>query len=232
MLTRADQTVTDGLDVLDVLDDIRPLGLTHLGFKDVGGPPATLAALSRRIREMVATRYLEVVSTSPASILLSARVARDIGIDRLLGETQVEAVLAVLAGCATPYLPFPGRPFDHPTKLAGSAADEEADCRRFQALGCAGVELLACRATEAEPLDLVRAARHGRVPAGRRRGPVRRSDPGAGGRRRGRVHHRLGRVRRLVRTARRLAAFAAEGGPRCVRLTRSPSRSPAPTGIP
>ena len=75
MLTRADQTVTDGLDVLD---DIRPLGLTHIGFKDVGGPPATLAALSRRIREMVATSYLEVVSTSPASILLSARVARDI----------------------------------------------------------------------------------------------------------------------------------------------------------
>lgn len=158
MLTRADQTVTDGLDVLD---DIRPLGLTHIGFKDVGVPPSTLAALSRRIREMGATSYLEVVSTSPASILQSARVARDIGIDRLLGGTQAEEVLAVLAGSATQYLPFPGRPFDHPTKLAGSAADVEADCRRFQALGCAGVDLLAYRATEAEPLELVRAARRG-----------------------------------------------------------------------
>ena len=35
----------------------------------------------------------------------------------------------------------------------------EADCRRFEALGCAGVDLLAYRATEADPMDLVRAAR-------------------------------------------------------------------------
>ena len=36
MLTRSDQTVTD---CLEVLDDIRPLGLTHIGFKDVGVSP-------------------------------------------------------------------------------------------------------------------------------------------------------------------------------------------------
>jgi len=52
----------------------------------------------------------------------SARLARDIGIDRLLGGTQVEEVLEILAGSAVRYLPFPGRPFEHPTKLAGSPA--------------------------------------------------------------------------------------------------------------
>jgi hypothetical protein len=158
MLTRSDQTVTDGLDVLD---DIRSVGLTHIGFKDVGVPPEVLRELARRIKDMGATSYLEVVSTSVETMLQSARVARDIGIDRLLGGTQVDEVLAILRGSATTYHPFPGKPFDHPTKLGGSAADVEADCARFARMGCAGVDLLAYRATEADPLELVRAARRG-----------------------------------------------------------------------
>ncbi|HEY0476160.1 MAG TPA: hypothetical protein VGD37_01470 [Kofleriaceae bacterium] len=158
MLTRSDQTVTD---CLEVLEDILPIGLTHIGFKDVGVEPDVLAELARRIKAAGATSYMEVVSTSREACLRSARVARDIAIDRLLGGTQVEDVLAILAGSAVRYLPFPGRPFEHPTKLAGSPAQVEDDCRRFQTMGCAGVDLLAYRATEADPLDLVRAARRG-----------------------------------------------------------------------
>src|SRR5215468_9450554 len=158
MLTRSDQTVPD---CLEVLDEIRPLGLTHVGFKDVGVSPEVLAELQRRIKASGATSYMEVVSTSPEACLRSARVARDIVVDRLLGGTQVEEVLAILAGSAVRYLPFPGRPFEHPTKLAGTPAQVEDDCRRFQAMGCAGVDLLAYRATEADPLELVRAARRG-----------------------------------------------------------------------
>src|SRR5678815_2388015 len=143
MLTRSDQTVPD---CLEVLDEIRPLGLRHIGFKDVGVPPEVLAELCRRIKDAGATSYMEVVSTSNEACLRSARVAHDI---------------AILAGSSVRYLPFPGRPFDHPTKLAGTAAQIEDDCRRFRALGCEGVDLLAYRATEADPLDLVRAARRG-----------------------------------------------------------------------
>lgn len=163
MLTRSDQTVTD---CLEVLDDIAPLGLTHVGFKDVGVPPDALAELHRRIKATGATSYMEVVSTSREACLRSARVARDIGVDRLLGGTLVEEVLAILAGSAVRYLPFPGRPFEHPTKLAGAPAQVEDDCRRFRAMGCAGVDLLAYRATEADPLELVRAARRGTGPDG------------------------------------------------------------------
>lgn len=158
MLTRSDQTVTDGLDVLD---DIKSVGLTHIGFKDVGVPPETLRALNQRIKAMGATSYLEVVSTSVETMLQSAKVARDIGIDRLLGGTVVDDVLALLAGTKVEYLPFPGRPFDHPTKLGGSAEQVEADCKKFRAQGCAGVDLLAYRATEADPIELVKAARRG-----------------------------------------------------------------------
>ncbi len=158
MLTRSDATVTDGLDVLD---DIRSVGLTHIGFKDVGVPPDVLRELARRIKDMGATSYLEVVSTTPEQSLQSARVAADIGIDRLLGGTQVDEVMKILAGTKTEYLPFPGRPFDHPTKLGGSVQQVEDDCRRFRTAGCAGVDLLAYRATEADPLELVKAARKG-----------------------------------------------------------------------
>jgi hypothetical protein len=158
MLTRADRTVSD---CLDVLDDIRSLGLTHIGFKDVGVTPETLAELTRRIRQLGATSYMEVVSTSAEACLRSARVGREIGVDRLLGGTQVQEVLEILAGSSVQYLPFPGRPFDHPTKLGGSPADIEEDCRRYRKLGCAGVDLLAYRATEADPIELVRAARRG-----------------------------------------------------------------------
>ncbi len=158
MLTRSDQTVPDALEVLE---EIAPLPLTHLGFKDVGVPAATLRELVARIRDRGATSYMEVVSTTPEACLNSARVARDIGVDRLLGGTQVDEVLAILAGSKTSYHPFPGKPFSHPTKLGGSAAEVEADCRRYAAKGCAGVDLLAYRATDADPLELVRAARRG-----------------------------------------------------------------------
>jgi uncharacterized protein related to proFAR isomerase len=158
MLTRSDQTVTDALDVLE---EIESLPLTHLGFKDVGVPPATLREIVERIHDRGATSYMEVVSTTPEACLNSARVARDIGVQRLLGGTQVDEVLEIVKGSKTTYHPFPGKPFSHPTKLGGSAADVEADCKRFAAKGCAGVDLLAYRATEADPIELVKAARRG-----------------------------------------------------------------------
>ncbi len=156
MLTRSDRTVPD---CFEVVEQIVPLGLTHVGFKDVGISPEDAAELVRKIRGLGATSYLEVVSTSKEDSLKSARVAREIGVDCLLGGTQVEAVLEILKGSKVAYYPFPGRPFDHPTKLGGSPESIAADCKRFRALGCAGVDLLAYRATEADPLELVRAAR-------------------------------------------------------------------------
>jgi hypothetical protein len=64
------------------------------------------------------------------------------------------------------YYPFPGRPIGHPTRLGGTAEEVEADSRTARRRGCAGVDLLAFRATDADPLALVRAARTG-VDAGR-----------------------------------------------------------------
>ncbi|MCX2181836.1 hypothetical protein KV205_15020 [Streptomyces sp. SKN60] len=156
MLTRDDRTVTD---CLHVLDSVRDLGITHIGFKDVGVDPATLHRLHAQIRELGAASYLEVVSTTREQALDSVRAAVDLGVDWLMGGTWVDETLDLLAGTPVRYLPFVGEPIGHPTRLAGDPARIAADCRRAEAAGCAGVDLLAHRATEAAPLDLVRAAR-------------------------------------------------------------------------
>jgi hypothetical protein len=158
MLTRNDRTVVDCLEVLESVSD---LGLKHIGFKDVGVPTKTLKALTAAIKEVGATSYLEVVSETPEACLNSARVGGELGIDCLLGGTAAVDILNILKGTRTLYYPFPGKPSGHPTKLGGTPADIEADCRKFLDAGCAGVDLLAYRATDADPLELVKAARRG-----------------------------------------------------------------------
>ena len=165
MLTRDDRTVADCLAVAARLAPLVDKGLSHIGFKDVGVPPATLKQLHIGIKAMGAVSYMEVVSTTTEACLTSARVAAELGVDCLLGGTQVDAVQAILAGSAIQYYPFPGFPQGHPTKLGGSPADIARHCREFLHKKCAGVDLLAYRATQCDPLDMVRAARKALVDA-------------------------------------------------------------------
>jgi hypothetical protein len=161
MLTRDDRTVDDALDLLAL---IRPVGLTHIGFKDIGADPASLTAMVDAIHDAGARSYMEVVSTTAEECVRSATLARDLGVQRLLGGTQVNTILPLLEGSATTYYPFAGKPIGHPTILGGQPSDVEADCRAFIEAGCAGCDLLAYRASEADPIDLVRAARKGLGP--------------------------------------------------------------------
>lgn len=163
MLTRHDQTVED---CLEVLESIESVGLTHMGFKDVGVDVATLKELNQRIKQGGATSYMEVVSTSPEACLRSARAAVEIGVDRLLGGTDVTQVMKILNGTGIGYYPFPGIPIGHPTRLGGTRELVSQHCRNYLEAGCAGVDLLAYRATEADPIDLVRAARDALPDAG------------------------------------------------------------------
>jgi hypothetical protein len=158
MLTRDDETVVDCLDVWSAIEGI---GLGHAGFKDVGVDVATLAELNRRMQAAGVVTYLEVVSTTVEACLRSARIGVEIGVNRLMGGTQVDDILPLLAGTGIDYLPFPGVPVGHPTLLGGTPDLVEAQCKEFDAAGCGGVDLLAYRATDAHPIELVAAARRG-----------------------------------------------------------------------
>jgi len=156
MLTVNDRTIPDALDILDI---IAPLNLAHIGFKDIGADFDTLRRINAKIQSSGADSYLEVVATSPEAALNSARMAADIGVNHLLGGTQVQATLDILKNTAIKYYPFPGIPHGHPTKLGGTAAQIAADTENFLRLGCAGIDLLAYRATDTEPAALIKAAR-------------------------------------------------------------------------
>lgn len=158
MLTHGDKTIPN---CLEVLEEVLPLGLEHIGFKDVGVAPDTLRALTDRIQAAGATSYMEVVSETPEACLQSARVATTLGVDRLLGGTEIDAIRPLISETEIDYFPFPGYPVDHPTKLKGRPDDIAEHCRSFMAKGAAGVDLLAYRATEADPIALVEAARAG-----------------------------------------------------------------------
>jgi len=157
MLTRHDRTIDDAEEVVDAVCD---LGVAHVGLKDIGIDREAMQRVVTRIRARRATCYLEVVSTTPADVVTSLAHGRALGVDFILGGTDLEAARATL-GDLGGYFPFPGRPVGHPTKLYGAAGDVERDARNARACGCAGVDLLAYRAVEADPLALVRAARRG-----------------------------------------------------------------------
>lgn len=158
MLTRSDQTVADCLEVLDY---VLPLGLKHIGFKDVGVDRETMRELNREIQNAGVTSYIELVSTDQDACRESALAAKQIGVDRLMGGTDAEGILDALGGSEVSYLPFPGRPHGHPLRWAGTPDEVEAQCRRFMEIGCGGCDALAYRATDADPMDLLRAARKG-----------------------------------------------------------------------
>lgn len=164
MLTRNDATVENALDLVEIA---RRLGLQHIGFKDVGAEPAMLGRLVAAIREAGASPWMEVVSTSRDGELRSIAIGRDLGVDWLMGGVHVEEALGLLKGSRARYLPFAGRPFGHPTRLGGGATEVETQCRALALKGCAGVDILAYRATEAHPLDLVAACRRGFASGGK-----------------------------------------------------------------
>jgi 2,4-dienoyl-CoA reductase-like NADH-dependent reductase (Old Yellow Enzyme family) len=164
MLTRQDRTVED---CLAVVARVAPLGLKHIGFKDIGVDVQTLRALNTAIQSQGALSYLEVVATSAETALHSAEVGAAIGVDHILGGTQVEETLQILGKYGVEYFPFPGLPSGHPTRLDGDAAMIEAHTQSFLAQGCAGVDLLAYRATQADPLELIQAARRACGKAGK-----------------------------------------------------------------
>ncbi|GAA3732909.1 hypothetical protein [Streptomyces tremellae] len=143
MLTRGDRTVQDAHAVLDA---VARVGLRHIGFKDIGLPFAELRVLARRIRELGARAYLEVVSEDAAAELRGVEAAPGLGVDAVLGGTRAVRAAGLLAGTGVEYWPFPGRVEGHPSVLRGPAADIVASARDLAAVpGVHGLDLLAHR---------------------------------------------------------------------------------------
>jgi NAD(P)H-dependent flavin oxidoreductase YrpB (nitropropane dioxygenase family) len=142
MLTRDDRTLADARSIYDSAAEA---GVRSIGCKDVGLPADQLADLISAIRRNGDSSFLEVVSESAEASLDSARVAREAGPDYLIGSTIVEPILEVLQGTDVRFFPYIGDVYGHPCRLRGTIRSIAEDARRKEALGVAGINLLAYR---------------------------------------------------------------------------------------
>lgn len=166
MLTRDDVTVPEARSLVPV---IAAAGVRDVGAKDIGLPLAELQALFADLRQAGCTTYLEVVSLSAEEIVRSARSALAVGADYLIGGSETESVLSVIAGSGTRFFPYVGDVIGHPAVLRGEPDAIIDDALRVQELGVDGINLLAYRYDgDAEALvgNLVAAVRVPVIAAG------------------------------------------------------------------
>jgi hypothetical protein len=155
MLTHNDVTVEDAPEVLEQL---RATGLRYVGFKDIGPPPAVLRSVTESAHDAGMEVMLEVVSTSVEDELRSLRAALEIGVDWVLGGTHPEQGLPILASSDVRYCPFPGIVEGHPSALKGEVDSIAAHAAELTSTdGIFGVDLLAYRHVDADPVALTRA---------------------------------------------------------------------------
>ncbi|MGA2294018.1 MAG: 1-(5-phosphoribosyl)-5-((5-phosphoribosylamino)methylideneamino)imidazole-4-carboxamide isomerase [Acidimicrobiales bacterium] len=155
MLTHSDSTIDDALDYVGELADT---GLRYIGFKDVGATPQRQRDIAKAARDAGFETMLEVVSTTRDDEINSVRAALSAGVDWILGGTQPDAVLPLLAGSSVRYCPFPGRVVGHPSVLEGSIDEISRSAASLTAMpGVHGLDLLAYRHRSANIEDLTRA---------------------------------------------------------------------------
>ena len=154
MLTRNDKTVEDARDHISTA---LKAGVKHIGFKDVGVSFDTLKLLNEDILKGGATSYLEVVSLDKQSEVMSAKAAKEIGVNNLLGGTNVSEVLSLIKGSNIKYYPFPGKIVGHPSVLEGSIQEIVKSSKDLASIdGVHGLDLLAYRHID-DPIKLMRA---------------------------------------------------------------------------
>jgi len=155
MLTHNDTTVPEAAKVYESL---RGTSLRYVGFKDIGATPEELAVVAEKAHADGLEVFLEVVSTSRESEIVSLQAGKAIGVDFVMGGTNVADGVEILAGSGIKYMPFPGRIEGHPSVLLGSSAEIAGDAQAMTARdGVHGLDLLAYRHPTEDPIALTRA---------------------------------------------------------------------------
>jgi NAD(P)H-dependent flavin oxidoreductase YrpB (nitropropane dioxygenase family) len=152
MLTRNDVTVSNAAELLD---QVLVSDLKHVGFKDIGLPMSEMQELVDTMHANDLRVHLEVVSLSEEDELRSASVARELGVDFLIGGTRIEQVSKVLSGTGIQYFPYIGTVVGHPGQLEGSISDIAAQAAAVEGL-VDGINLLAFRHRSVDSLQLLK----------------------------------------------------------------------------
>jgi hypothetical protein len=141
-----------------VLAGLRDSGLRYVGFKDVGPPPSVLREVTDAAHDAGLEVMLGVVSERVGEEVRALRAAPAIGVDWVLGGTHPQLGVEILGHTGIRYCPFGGTVTGHPSVLTGDIEAIAADAARMTALdGVHGLDLLAYRHADADPVALTRA---------------------------------------------------------------------------
>jgi tryptophan synthase alpha subunit len=155
MLTHGDSTVSDSEEVLK---QVAKTGLRYVGFKDIGTSVETRKRLVAIAHDASLEVMIELVSPDAATERLSLISAVEAGADWILGGTQVDAGCDVVRGTGIKYCPFPGDVVGHPSKLQGSISKIIDQAKDYVGRPeVYGVDLLAYRHVDVDPVDLIAA---------------------------------------------------------------------------
>ena len=153
MLTHNDRTVEKALDFFLSCAD---LPVNFWGFKDVGLPEQEMRALHAAMKAAGKKTFLEVVTYTEESCMAGARLAVEFGFDYLMGTILYPEVWDYLKDKPIAYFPFVGEVSGSPSILKGSAASMLKQAQEFAAMGIPGVDLLAYRLVNGDPVELAK----------------------------------------------------------------------------
>ncbi len=154
MLTHNDQTVENALEVFNSCKD---LPVKYWGFKDVGLPKDKMQELHDAMKTAGKETFLEVVTYTSEECMKGAQLAVEFGYDYLMGTIMYPEVWDYLKDKPIKYLPFVGEVSGSPSVLGGSIKSMVAQAQEFSKMGIHGVDILAYRATDADPAELAKA---------------------------------------------------------------------------
>ncbi len=153
MLTREDVTVPNALEVAKGISGSR---VEFVGFKDIGLRREEYRELVRILRDGGKKVFLEVVSSSKESALSSAEMAKELGVDYLIGGTYFDETMRAIEGSGIKHFPYVGKVYGHPCILGGTVEEIVEDAKAKEAGGADGLNLLAYR-YGGDPAALMRA---------------------------------------------------------------------------
>jgi tryptophan synthase alpha subunit len=155
MLTHGDSTVPNAEDVLE---QVATTGLRYVGFKDIGTSVESRKRLVAIAHDSSLEVMIELVSPDAATERLSLISAVEAGADWILGGTQVDVGCGLVRGTGIKYCPFPGEIVGHPSVLHGSIEKISDQAKEYVSRPeVYGVDLLAYRHADVDPLDLIAA---------------------------------------------------------------------------
>lgn len=154
MLTHNDVTVGNAREVFRASAD---LPVQYWGFKDAGMTRREMEQLAGDLKEAGKTPVLEVVSFDEKELLQASELAVACGMEYFTGSFFSPAVARRVGDAGLRYFPFCGDVGGSPIALRGTPGSVAAHAQELRDQGVDGVDLVAYRYTEGDPVDLAQS---------------------------------------------------------------------------